>query len=94
MLKQFFVNIFSDETLSNPLRHCSPIPSRINALFLLSEAQFCLSVLWELGSCRLSVLSSILCGCTWHQCFVRKSEGVGADMLEVTEMGQKGLSIN
>lgn len=32
-------------------------------------------------------------GAIVHQCFVRKS-WVGADMLEVTEMGQKGLSIN
>lgn len=33
-------------------------------------------------------------GALVHQRFVRKSEGVGADVLEVTEMGQKGLSIN
>lgn len=32
-------------------------------------------------------------GAVVHQCFVRKS-WVGADMLEVTEIGQKGLSIN
>lgn len=32
-------------------------------------------------------------GAVVHHCFVRKS-WVGADMLEVTEMGQKGLSIN